>query len=95
LKGSQCGLQVGGVGLEIVEGTGDAGLQLGWLCARWAGSRDLESLLDTAVPVRLHLRSYLVDCRHFAVCREVEVLRRVAMRRFRILCVDPLDQGLD
>ena len=95
MKGSQCGLQVGGVGLEIVEGTSDAGLQLGWLCARWAGSRDLESMLNTASDVRRDLRSYFVDCRHFAVCREVEVLRRVAMRRFRILCVDPLDQGLN
>ena len=41
LKGSQCGLQVGGVGLEVVESASDAGLELGWLLARWARGRDL------------------------------------------------------
>ena len=41
MKGSQCGLQVGGVGLEIIESASDAGLELGWLLARWARGRDL------------------------------------------------------
>jgi len=41
LKGSQCGLQVGGVGLEVIESASDAGLELGWLLARWARGRDL------------------------------------------------------
>jgi hypothetical protein len=41
LKWSQCGLQVGGVGLEIVKSASDAGLELGWLLARWARGRDL------------------------------------------------------
>jgi hypothetical protein len=41
LKGSQCGLQVGGVGLEVIESASDAGLKLGWLLAGWACGRDL------------------------------------------------------
>jgi hypothetical protein len=41
LKWSQCGLQVGGVGLEVIESASDAGLELGWLLARWARGRDL------------------------------------------------------
>ena len=41
LKRSQCGLQVGGVGLEVIESASNAGLELGWLLARWARGRDL------------------------------------------------------
>ena len=41
LKRSQCGLQVGGVGLEVVESASDAGLELGWVRARCARGRDL------------------------------------------------------
>ncbi len=41
LKGSQCGLQVGGVCLEVVESASDAGLKLGWLLTGWARGRDL------------------------------------------------------
>jgi hypothetical protein len=41
LKGAESGLQVGGVGLEVVEGTGDAGLKLRWVLARWAVGSDL------------------------------------------------------
>jgi hypothetical protein len=41
LKGSQCGLQIGGVGLEVVESTSDTGLKLGWLLAGRARGRDL------------------------------------------------------
>jgi hypothetical protein len=41
LKWSQCGLEVGGVGLEVIESASDAGLELGWLLAGWARGRDL------------------------------------------------------
>jgi hypothetical protein len=41
LQWSECGLQVGGVGLEIVESASDAGLELRWVRARWARGRDL------------------------------------------------------
>jgi hypothetical protein len=41
LKGSQCGLQVGGVGLEVIESASDADLELGRVRARWARGRDL------------------------------------------------------
>jgi hypothetical protein len=41
LKWSKCGLQVGGVRLEIVESPSNAGLELRWVLARWAVSRDL------------------------------------------------------
>ncbi len=41
MKRSQCGLQVGGVGLEVVESASDVGLELGWLLTRWARGRDL------------------------------------------------------
>lgn len=41
LKRSECGLQVGRVGLEIVESSCNAGLKLGGLLARLAVRRDL------------------------------------------------------
>jgi hypothetical protein len=41
LKGSERDLQVGGVGLEVIERTGDAGLELGWVLTGWARGRDL------------------------------------------------------
>lgn len=41
MKGSEGRLQVGGVGLEIVESASDAGLELGGVLARWARGRDL------------------------------------------------------
>jgi hypothetical protein len=41
LKWSEGSLQVGSVGLEVVESAGNAGLKLRWVLARWARGRDL------------------------------------------------------
>ena len=41
LKGSQSGLHVGGVGFQVIDGIGDAGLQLRRMLARRAVGRDL------------------------------------------------------
>ena len=41
MKRSKCDLEVGRVGLQVVERTGDAGLELGRVLARWARGRDL------------------------------------------------------
>lgn len=41
LKWSQRSLQVGSVGLEIVQSTSNAGLELRWALAGWAVGRDL------------------------------------------------------
>lgn len=41
MKGSESRLQVGGVGLEIVESASNAGLELRGVLARWAVGRDL------------------------------------------------------
>lgn len=41
LKGSEGSLEVGGVGLKVVEGTSDAGLKLRRVLARGAVRRDL------------------------------------------------------
>ena len=41
LKRAESGLQVGGVGLEIIESSGNAGLKLGRLLARLAVWGDL------------------------------------------------------
>jgi len=41
LKRSECGLEIRGVGLEIVKSTSNAGLKLRWLLAGFARSGDL------------------------------------------------------
>jgi hypothetical protein len=41
LKRSECDFEVGGVGLEVVESTSDADLELRGVLARWARGRDL------------------------------------------------------
>jgi hypothetical protein len=41
LERSQGNLEIGSVGLEIIESSRDAGLKLGWVLARWARGRDL------------------------------------------------------
>ena len=57
LKGSESGLQVGGVGLKVIEGTGDARFQLrGILAGRRIGSylvqcRHLEFEFDSILDV--------------------------------------------
>jgi hypothetical protein len=41
LKRSKCDFEVGRVGLEVIERTGDAGFELGRVLTRWARGRDL------------------------------------------------------
>ena len=41
LKWSESDFEVGGIGLQVVERTGDAGLKLGRVLTRWARGRDL------------------------------------------------------
>jgi hypothetical protein len=41
LKRSECGLEICGIGLEIVQSTSNAGLKLRGVLARWARGRDL------------------------------------------------------
>lgn len=40
LKRTKSGFQVGGVGLQVEESTGDAGLELRWVLARWTRGCD-------------------------------------------------------
>ena len=58
LKGSQCGLQVGGVGLEVIESASDAGLELGWLLTGWARGRDLVEGTHFVVVVEREVRDF-------------------------------------
>lgn len=54
LKGSECGLEVGGVCLEIVKSASNAGLELRGLRARWAVGRDfVEGAHDCGVVERI------------------------------------------
>ena len=41
LKRTESGLQVGGVGLEVIESASNAGLEFGWVRTGWALGRDL------------------------------------------------------
>lgn len=41
LKRSESSLEIGGVGLEVIESTGNAGLELRGILTGWARGRDL------------------------------------------------------
>ena len=58
MKGSQSGLQVGGVGLEVIESASNAGLKLGWLLAGWARGRDLVEGAHLVVVVGREVRDF-------------------------------------
>lgn len=72
LERAEGGLEIGGVGLEVVERAGNGGLELGWLCARWAVRRDLVE------------GTHVCGCREVGFCVEISWLRlaKVVVCRF-------------
>lgn len=77
LQWAESSLEVCGVGLEVVQSSGDAGLKLRWALARWAVSRDLVHGAGNVVSMRVWV-IFVVD----------EALRRPLVRERNSFVVD-------